>query len=150
MFIGQYRHGVDAKGRVAVPAPFRRGLPAGSVVSIGPDQRLVIRPPKEWEALVGRYQMTATTPARERTYIRQLYASAREVEMDAQGRLLLDLSHRTYAHISDRAIFVGVGNVVEIVGAPVWDEESQNMTAERFTGMGDEISSPAHEGEVSR
>lgn len=139
MFLGQYRHGVDNKGRVAIPAPFRRDMPAGTVISIGPEGRLVIRPPHEWAALVERFRMTADTQTRTRAYIRSLYASAREVEADGQGRMLLDASHRTFAHIEDRAVFIGVGNVVEVVGAPVWDREQEEMTPEEFTQLGDHL-----------
>jgi len=139
MFLGQYRHGVDAKGRVAVPAPFRRYLPEGSVISIGPESRLVLRPPVEWEQLVTRFRMTSATPAVERAYIRQLYASARELEMDSQGRVLLDAEHRRFAQIGDRAVFVGVGNVVELVGSPVWDQEHADSNPDHFTVLGDQV-----------
>ncbi len=141
MFLGQYRHGVDAKGRVAVPAPFRRYLPEGSVISIGPESRLVLRPPAEWEKLVSRFRMTSETPAAERAYIRQLYASARELEMDAQGRVLLDAEHRRFAQIGDRAVFVGVGNVVELVGSPIWDKEQAGVDPDHFTVLGDSVHS---------
>ena len=143
MFIGSYRHGVDAKGRVAVPAQFRKGLPPGSVVSIGAEGRLVIRPPEEWTAVEQRFRLTSDTPADERRYLRALYASAREVELDAQGRLLLIDEHRRWAGISERAVFVGLGNCVEIVGEDVWDRENADLDPTAFTALGDRVTSAA-------
>lgn len=140
MFIGSYRHQVDGKGRVAVPASLRKGLPPGSVVAIGAEGRLVIRPPDEWSAMEQRFKLTADTPAEERRYLRALYASAREVELDAQGRLLLIDEHRRWASIAERAVFVGLGNVVEVVGEDTWDRENAELDPAAFTALGDRVS----------
>jgi MraZ protein len=139
VFIGSYRHQVDGKGRVAVPASLRKGLPPGSVIAIGAEGRLVIRPPDEWSALEQRFRVTADTPAEERRYLRALYASAREVELDAQGRLLLIDEHRRWAQVGDRAVFVGMGNVVEMVGEDLWDAENADLDPNAFTALGDRI-----------
>jgi MraZ protein len=139
VFFGQYRHQVDAKGRVALPAQFRKGLASGSVIAIGPEGRLVIRPPEEWQALEQRYRLTSETPAEERAYIRYLYANARAVELDGQGRLLLTPEQREFAQIGDRVVFVGMGNVVEIVGEHVWDREISSLNPVAFTELGDRV-----------
>ena len=139
MFLGSYRHQVDGKGRVAVPAQFRRGLPSGSVVSHGPEGRLVIRPPEEWDALERSYSMTAESGPEERAFLRALYASARPVELDGQGRLLLDAEHRRWAGIEDRVVFVGLGAVVEIVGEKAWDAENASMDQAAFTALNDRV-----------
>ena len=148
MFIGSYRHQVDAKGRVAIPAQLRKGLPPGSVVAIGAEGRLVIRPPEEWAAMERRFRLTAETPAEERRYLRALYASAREVELDAQGRLLLGDEHRRWAALQDRAVFVGLGNVVEVVGEETWDRENQDLDPAAFTALGDRVSSSSPAGDA--
>ncbi|HZS13500.1 MAG TPA: division/cell wall cluster transcriptional repressor MraZ [Candidatus Dormibacteraeota bacterium] len=145
MFIGSYRHQVDSKGRVAVPAQLRKGLPQGSVVAIGAEGRLVIRPPDEWSAMEQRFRLTADTPAEERRYLRALYASAREVELDGQGRLLLIDEHRRWAGIGDRAVFVGLGNVVEVVGEDTWDRENADLDPAAFTELGDRVAHSAGE-----
>ena len=141
MFIGSYRHQVDGKGRVALPAPLRKGMPPGSVVAIGAEGRLVIRPPEEWSALEQRFRLTADTAAEERRYLRALYASAREVELDGQGRLLLSDEHRRWAGIRERAVFVGLGNVVEVVGEQTWDRENAELDPAAFTELGDRVGS---------
>jgi MraZ protein len=145
VFIGSYRHQVDSKGRVAVPAQLRKGLPPGSVVAIGAEGRLVIRPPDEWSSMEQRFRLTADTPAEERRYLRALYASAREVELDAQGRLLLIDEHRRWAGVGDRAVFVGLGNVVEVVGEETWERENADLDPAAFTALGDRVSRSAGE-----
>lgn len=139
MFLGSYRHSVDSKGRVAVPAQFRRGLPPGSVLSRGPEGRLVIRDPEGWAALGRDIRLTAVSPADERRLYRAMWSSAREVELDAQGRVLLPEEHRTWAGIADSVVFVGLGESVEIVSATSWDEEQADLDADAFTALNDRV-----------
>jgi MraZ protein len=138
VFYGTYRHAVDSKGRVALPAQYRRDL-TGAVLAPGGESRLVIRPLHEWTAYENHFRLTAQSSAQERQFIRHLYAQAREVEVDAQGRILLSPEHRAFARIADRAVFVGVSNAVEIVGEDLWDAESSTLTPETFTELGDRI-----------
>lgn len=143
MFYGTYRHAVDAKGRVALPAQYRKDLSKGAVVAPGSERRLVIRPIDEWRAYEQRFRLTAESSAAERTFMRQLYADAREVEVDAQGRILLGPEHRGFAQIADRAVFVGLSNVVEVVGESVWDAERAGFNPDDFTQLGDRLGRPA-------
>jgi MraZ protein len=147
VFYGTYRHAVDAKGRVALPAQYRRDL-AGAVLAPGSENRLVIRPAHEWEAHERRYRLTEENSPQGRLFLRHLYSEARNVELDAQGRILLSPEHRAFARIADRAVFVGVSNVVEIVGEEVWDAETASLTPETFTELGDRLGrSPVPAGE---
>lgn len=139
MFVGSYRHRLDAKGRVSVPAQFRRDLPDGSVVAIGPEGRLMVWPPDEWRALEQRYRLTSDTPAEERGLIRLLFGSARIFDLDGQGRMLLAPEHRSFAQIRDTAVFAGVGNVVEIVGEEVWDADGGRLDPAAFTDLHDRV-----------
>ncbi len=150
MFYGTFRHAVDAKGRVALPAQFRRDL-AGAVVAPGAENRLVIRPAAEWREYEQHFRLTAESSAEQRLFMRRLYGAAREVEVDAQGRILLSPEHRSFARITDRAVFVGVSNVVEIVGEEVWDAEEAGIDPQTFTELGDRVgrSAPAAAGEPS-
>ncbi|MGH7723542.1 MAG: division/cell wall cluster transcriptional repressor MraZ [Candidatus Dormibacteria bacterium] len=141
MFYGTFRHAVDSKGRVALPAQFRRDL-GGAVIAPGSENRLVIRPAAEWQEYEQHFRLTAQSTADERLFIRHLYADAREVEVDAQGRILLSPDHRSFARIADRAVFVGVSNVVEVVGEEVWDSESRGLDPETFTQLGDRVGRP--------
>lgn len=137
MFVGSYRHRLDSKGRVALPASFRRDLPAGSVVAIGPEGRLMVYPPEEWSSLEQRYRRTSETPAEERRLIRLVFGTARTLEVDGQGRILLAQEHRDFAQIGDTAVFTGVGNVVEVVGEEVWDADAGRLDPAAFTELHD-------------
>src|SRR5438270_2633260 len=143
MFVGSYRHRLDSKGRVSVPAQFRRDLPDGSVIAIGPEGRLMVWPPDEWNALEQRYRRTSDTPAEERRLIRLLFGSARRFELDGQGRVLVAPEHRAFAQIRDSAVFTGVGNVVEIVGEEVWDTDAGQLDPAAFTELHDRVNSGA-------
>jgi MraZ protein len=149
VFFGSFRHAVDSKGRVALPAQFRRDL-AGAVLAPGAENRLVIRPAQEWQDYEQRFRLTAESSAEQRLFMRHLYAAAREVEVDAQGRILLTPEHRSFAQIEDRAVFVGVSNVVEIVGEAVWDGESGGLDAQTFTELGDRVGRPGPAGADDR
>jgi MraZ protein len=139
MFHGQFDHAVDPKGRVAVPAQFRPQLAPGAVVSIGPEGRLVIWPTSAWDAHLLTLPITAGTPAEQRTYMRRVNAGTRDVELDAQGRLLLHPSHREFAAIRERATFVGMGEYVELCATERWAEETRELTPEFFTELTDRI-----------
>ena len=139
MFVGTYRHRLDAKGRVSVPAQLRKGLPEGSIVAIGPDGRLMIWPPDEWRLQEDRYRRTSATPAEERELIRFLFGNARNFELDAQGRLLLTPEQREFAGIRDTAVFTGTGNVVEIVGEERWDADHARLDPAAFTELHDRV-----------
>jgi MraZ protein len=138
VFYGTFRHAVDSKGRVALPAQFRRDL-AGAVLAPGSENRLVIRPAADWKEYEQHFRLTAETSAAQRLFMRHLYAGAREVDVDAQGRILLTPEHRSFASITDRAVFVGVSNVVEVVGEEIWDAETGSLNAETFTELGDRV-----------
>ena len=138
MFYGSFRHSVDSKGRVAVPAQFRRDL-GGAIIAPGSEGRLVIRPAQEWQEYVLGLRLSEDTTPDERLFMRHMYADAHEVDVDAQGRMLLSPEHRAFAQISDRAVFVGLSNVIEIVGEAVWDAESAGLTAQAFSELGDRI-----------
>jgi len=136
---GQFDHAVDAKGRVAVPAQFRPHLAPGAVISIGVEGRLVIWPTSTWEIHLRNMTVTAGTPGEQRTYFRRLNANTRDVELDAQGRLLIHPSQRDFAGIRERATFVGMGEYVELCATERWEEEGRELTPDFFTDLTDRI-----------
>src|SRR5438034_3172027 len=88
MFLGTYRHAVDPKGRVAIPARFREQLQSGTVISKGAEGCLQVYPPQEWAQEQG-LRLGSTTPAEERRLARMMFGAARECEFDGQGRIVL-------------------------------------------------------------
>ena len=136
-FFGTYHHRVDPKGRVAVPAQLRRWIPDGTVVAPGPDSRLMIWPSAEWKSQEERYRRTAETPAQARRFVRQLFGNTYPLELDAQGRLLLNAWQRTWAGLDDSVVFVGLGDVVEIVSERNWTEQEGELEQDAFTHLND-------------
>ena len=102
MFTGEYRHSVDDKGRVAVPAKFRVQLDGGAYVARWLDACLAIFPRAAWDELAGKVGGLPIGDANARTFSRALFASAYEVEPDRQGRIVLPASLREAAGLTDR------------------------------------------------
>jgi MraZ protein len=89
VFTGEYRHSVDDKGRLAVPAKFRAQLGAGAVVSRWLDACLAIHTQDGWNALSAKVAALPITDPTARRFSRLIFAGAAEVELDRQGRILL-------------------------------------------------------------
>jgi MraZ protein len=136
-FCGTYRHRIDDKGRVAIPAQLRRWLPEGSVVAQGPDTRLMILPPDEWSHQMDVFKRMAETPAQERRFIRRLTGNASLFELDAQGRLLLSARQREFARIVDMVVFVGLDTGVEVAAEEIWQAEEADLSADEYTRVWD-------------
>jgi len=136
-FVGTFRHRIDEKGRVAVPAQLRRMLPSGSMVAPGPDGRLMIWPPQEWERQLEHFRRTAETPAQERRFLRAFTGKSYPFEVDAQGRLLLMAPHRAFAHLVDSVVFVGLDTCVEVAAGELLEPDEIELTNEGFTQMWD-------------
>jgi len=134
---GTYRHHVDEKGRVAIPAQMRRFLPEGSMVTLGAETRLMIWPPDAWAGHTELFLRTAETEAQRRRFLRILHAKASNFEVDAQGRLLLTAHQRAFAKIVDQVIFVGTGTGVEVIADEIWKAEEEPITPEEFTQVWD-------------
>jgi MraZ protein len=125
MFIGEYSHTIDQKGRMAVPSKMRTQLGSGAVVTRGLDTCLWVFPKKEWEKLALKLSSLPLSDANSRAFSRLMLAGAMEVEFDSQGRALLPGYLREYAGLSKNAVVAGLYNRLEI-----WDETKwQNYKA---------------------
>jgi MraZ protein len=139
MFWGTHRVRVDEKGRLAIPAPFRRQLPEGSFISLGLDRALTIYPPEQWDAVSERLREPFLGPE-QRALSRALYANAVACEFDAQGRVSLSAEQRRLAGIEPRStvVVIGDGRIVEIWAEERWDSYSPDAV-ERFTERADKV-----------
>lgn len=117
MFIGEYSHAIDEKGRLAVPAKFRRALTKGAVVTKGLDNCLFVYPGKEWGELAEKLSRLPLNQANARAFSRAMLAGAMEVVFDSQGRMLIPEYLRLFGGISKRVVVAGLYNRLEI-----WDE----------------------------
>jgi transcriptional regulator MraZ len=136
MFLGKHERNLDEKGRLAIPAKFRDGLPSGSVITIAPDGCLRIYPRPEWEAVMDQNKLSAATAPSERHLIRQLFAGASDLELDRQGRTLIPANLRQQAGIGEAAVVIGANNVVEIWATEKWQAIE---AGEDFTKLADEV-----------
>jgi MraZ protein len=139
MFWGTHRVRVDEKGRLAVPAAFRRQLPVGSFISIGQDGVLTIYPPELWETLASRLQEPLLGPE-QRALARALFSKAVACEFDAQGRVSLGPEQRRLANLEPRstAVVIGSGAKVEIWSEDRWDNYSGDVDG-RFDELADRV-----------
>ena len=130
---------VDDKGRLAIPAQFRKQLPEGSYVSVSQDNVLAIYPPDLWAALGAQLQNPLPGPD-QRAVARTLYSLSDPFEPDGQGRIGLAPEQRRLAGIetSSTAMVIGAGPRVEIWPADRWDSYSADAQG-RFTEFADRV-----------
>jgi len=119
MFIGEYSHTIDEKGRMAIPSKMRRDLGSGAVVTRAIDNCLWVFPKKEWQALAEKLASLPLSDANSRAFSRLMLAGAMEVEFDSQGRALIPGYLRAYAGLKKNAVIAGLYNRLEI-----WDQEA--------------------------
>ena len=138
MFLGQYRHTLDEKGRVAIPVKFRGALSDGAVVTRGLDQSLFLYPRAQWAILAEKLAQLPLGQADTRAFARLMLAGAMEVEPDSSGRILLPEYLRTYAHLVKEMVVVGLYDRLELWDANSWEgyaartEAEGNAIAERL------------------
>ena len=114
MFMGEYDHSTDAKGRLFVPSKFRDELGKKFVVTKGLDGCLFAYGEDEWHRVEEGIKNLPLTSKNGRQFIRFFFAGAAEVEADGQGRILIPAKLREYAGITKEVVSVGVGTKVEI------------------------------------
>lgn len=121
MFIGEYQHSIDEKGRLAVPSKFRSKLSKGAVVTKGLDNCLFLYTNEEWEKLATKLASLPISKSNTRAFARLMLAGAMDVQLDKQGRIVLPEYLRKYAGMKKKSIIAGLYNRLEI-----WDEDQWN------------------------
>jgi len=141
MFTGEYRHSVDAKGRVAIPARFRLQLEEGAVVVRWVDGCAAIFPRPAFEALAAKVSVLPLADEKARGFSRFLSSSAFEVERDSQGRIVLPAAIRDWAGLAGDAVVVGAWDHVEVWAPDRWAVfqkglDSADALAGQLSGLG--------------
>ncbi|MCR5715383.1 MAG: division/cell wall cluster transcriptional repressor MraZ [Lachnospiraceae bacterium] len=138
MFMGEYNHTTDAKGRLIVPSKFREGLTDKFVVTKGLDGCLLAYAPDEWKRVEeGLYSLPLSNKAG-RQFLRFFFAGASEIEIDKQGRILIPQNLRDYAGITKDVVSVGVDRKVEIWSKDRYD--SMDVTSEEMDNVLEQLS----------
>ncbi len=127
MFIGEYQHSIDEKGRVSLPAKFRARLASGCVVTRGIDKCLWIYPQDEWEKLAEKISQLPITQKDSRNFSRLILAGAMDLSIDKLGRINLPNYLKDYAGIKKKIICIGMYNRIEIWPEETWIEFKKNM-----------------------
>jgi len=141
VFTGEYRHTIDAKGRIAVPARFRARLDGGAFVSRWIDGCLGVFPRSVFEDLADRVAAKPVTDAGARTFSRFVFSGAFEIELDGQGRVVVPPGLREWAGLEGETVVVGSRDHIELWAPASWDTYSAAMTspdvlAEHLQGLG--------------
>ncbi len=121
MFIGEYQHTLDQKGRMAVPVKFRAKLAQGAVVTRGLDGCLFLYPKEAWERLAQRLASLPISQKDSRAFVRLMLAGAMDVEIDRQGRVNIPQYLRIYANIKNYVVIAGLYDRIEIWNKTDWD-----------------------------
>lgn len=127
MFLGEYQHSLDAKGRIFLPSKFRAQLEPGLVIAKGQDSCLYVFPRDEWGAFAERLRGLKLTSQTPRDFARLLFSGASEQVPDRQGRIAIPEGLRVYAGLERDAAVLGVGDRVEIWNRQTWDVRRTEM-----------------------
>ena len=143
MFLGEYTHGLDSKGRLTIPAKFRDKLASGLVVTRNPsDQCLLLMPMPEWTTLSERIDELPIANRRNALLRRMIFSAAEDLKPDRQGRILVSTRLREFAHIDTEVMVVGMNRYIELWDPQQWHDQvlqqldSGDLGEEMFAALG--------------
>jgi MraZ protein len=140
MFLGEYTHSIDDKGRLTVPAKFRGELAAGLVVTRGFDTNLMVFTLAGWEELAEKIAAKPLTDPSTRAFRRRVFSGAVDLAPDRQGRILLPANLRSFAELNSEAVIIGMYSYLEIWNADAWqpvrDEIESSAEIARWENLG--------------
>ena len=140
MFMGEYNHAIDTKGRLIIPAKFREELGEEFVVTKGLDGCLYVFPNESWKEFEVKLSKLPLTNKNAREFTRFFVSGATMCELDKQGRILLPATLREFACLEKDVVLSGMLNRIEIWNKDKWVEKNaaQNMDeiAEQLDEMG--------------
>ena len=120
MFMGEYSHSIDAKGRVILPADFRDELSESFIITKGLDNCLFLYGQEEWERLSDKLRQLPLAKPEARAFVRFFFSGARMLECDRQGRFLVPGNLRSYAALEKEVVLIGVSNRIEVWSKALW------------------------------
>jgi MraZ protein len=128
MFLGQYTHSIDSKGRLIIPVRFRASLASGAYVTQGFERNLFVYTTENFQKLALRATQLTTTDPEARAIRRVIFGGATEVQLDTSGRILIPPFLRDYAKLDGESTIVGAGEYFEIWNAESWSDELIGVT----------------------
>lgn len=133
MFMSEYNHTLDAKGRLIIPSKFREALGEEFVVSKGMDGCLFVYANDDWNAFEQKLTSLPLINKDARQFARFFLAGAAQVEVDKQGRILLPAGLREFAGLDKDVVLVGVGSRIEIWSKEKWENISTDTDMDDIT-----------------
>lgn len=133
MFMGEYAHTVDEKGRLIIPAKLREELGNNFVVTKGLDGCLFVYANDEWKKVEDKLKTLSLTNKDARAFQRFMMSGANSVELDKQGRILISSSLRSFAHLEKDVVLLGVANRVEIWNRDSWEAASMAVDIDNIS-----------------
>jgi MraZ protein len=140
MFLGEFTHSIDDKGRLTIPAKFRGKLADGLVVTRGLDRNLLVFTMDGWEELAEKIVQRPLSDRSARAFSRRVFSGAIDLVPDRQGRILLPAHLREFANLGDEATVIGMYTYAEIWNPVAWnpvrDDIENNDDIERWENLG--------------
>lgn len=142
MFVGEFSHNLDDKGRLTIPAKFRDELAGGLVITRGIDRCLSVFPRQGWDNLAEKIAALPLTQRNARNFSRLMFSGAADFIPDRQGRVLIPQGLRAYAGLDNEAIIIGLYDRLEIWNLENWTaviaevEEDRESIAEQLQELG--------------
>ena len=140
MFLGEFTHSIDSKGRLTIPAKFRGLVAAGLVITRGFEQNLMLFAMDEWESLAQRIAQRPLSDEDMRAFRRRVFSGAIDLVPDRQGRILVPQYLRDFADINGEVVIAGMFNYLEIWSGAQWqavrESIENNSDADRWADLG--------------
>lgn len=128
MFLGQFTHSIDTKGRLTIPVRYRDELADGAYVTQGFERNLMVYTTESFERLAKKATTLSATNPEARAVRRLIFGGATEVQLDSSGRILLPPFLREFAELDGSATIVGAGEFFEIWDSEAWEAELSSVT----------------------
>ena len=140
MFLGQYEHSIDEKGRMTIPVRYRDQIQEGAYITLGFDNNLIVMTAVNFEQMYESLNNLSMTNADARHLKRLVFSKAYRLEIDKSGRILIPQYLRDGANLDNSAILVGVGDRFEIWSPTLWEEQDQEIlnaenNSKRFSAL---------------
>ena len=123
MFMGEYHHNLDEKGRIVLPSKFREELGSSIVLTRGIEKCLYVYSEKDFAKLTEKLNHLSFTKKNTRAFIRIFFSKATLTELDRQGRAIITNPQKIYANLKKECVIIGANNRVEIWDKDAWCEE---------------------------
>ena len=142
MFIGEFQHSIDEKGRLSVPVKFRPDLSIGLVLTRGLDGCLWLYPIGKWQGIVNEVAKLPFTQKNARSFSRFILSGAMDLKIDKAGRIILPKYLADYAGIKSKVVVIGMNDRLEIWSENRWQsfkeemEENSDEVAENLSSIG--------------